>query len=84
VGGAGYFIDLAVKDPGDSRRYPLGIECDGATYPSKSARDRDRLRQEIFERTGWKLYCLWSTDWFSNPSREMVKLTRHIRELIKP
>jgi len=83
VGVAGYFIDLAVKDPGDPRRYLLGIEYDGATYHIASARDRDRLRQEILERKGWKVYRMWSTDWFSNPDCEVVKLTHYIRELIE-
>lgn len=45
VGVAGFFIDVVVVDPGNSGRYLMGIECDGATYHSaKSARDRDRLR----------------------------------------
>jgi very-short-patch-repair endonuclease len=82
VGVAGYFIDLAVKDPGDSQRYLLGIECDGASYHSaKSARDRDRLRQEILEQKGWRLYRIWSTDWFNDPEREAKKLLRHLHAL---
>ncbi len=47
IGLAGFFIDLAVADPERPGRYVLGIECDGATYHSaRSARDRDRLRQD--------------------------------------
>lgn len=47
VGTAGFFIDLAVVDPRLPGRYLLGIECDGATYHSaRSARERDRQRQE--------------------------------------
>ncbi|MGB0259621.1 MAG: AAA domain-containing protein, partial [Coraliomargarita sp.] len=38
VGVAGFFIDVAVVDPGNPGRYLMGIECDGATYHSaKSA-----------------------------------------------
>lgn len=84
VGVAGYFIDLAVRDPQRPDYYLLGIECDGATYHSaKSARDRDRLRQEILEQMGWNIYRIWSTDWFSDPDREMGKLLRHIQNLIQ-
>ncbi len=84
VGVAGYFIDLAVKDPRDPQRYLLGIECDGASYHSaKSARARDRLRQEILEQKGWQLYRIWSTDWFGSPDREVAKLSRFIHELTK-
>ena len=53
VGVAGFFIDLAVRDPGQPGRYLMGIECDGAAYHSaKSARDRDRLRQSVLEQLG--------------------------------
>jgi len=62
VGVAGYFIDLAVKHPKRSG-YLLGIECDGATYhSSKSARDRDRLREEVLIGLKWNIYRIWSTD----------------------
>ena len=54
VGSAGFFIDLAVVDPQRPGRYLLGIECDGASYHSaRSARDRDRLRQQVLEGLGW-------------------------------
>ena len=66
VGCSGYRIDLALKRK-DSSDYVLAIECDGKTYhSSRNARDRDRLRQEILERMGWKFYRIWSTDWFRN------------------
>lgn len=53
VGVAGFFIDLAVRHPFKSGAFLLGVECDGATYHSgRSARDRDRLRQEILENLG--------------------------------
>jgi len=75
VGSAGFFIDLAVIDPAKSGRYLLGIECDGATYhSSRSARDRDRLRQQVLEGLGWRIHRIWSTDWFQNPTRQIEKL----------
>jgi hypothetical protein len=50
VGVAGFRIDLGVVDPSRPGQYILGIECDGAAYHSaRSARDRDRLRQEVLE-----------------------------------
>ena len=65
VGMAGFFIDIGVIDPRDEGRFLCGIECDGATYhSSRSARDRDRLRQEILESRGWNIRRIWSTDWF--------------------
>ncbi len=80
VGSAGFFIDLAVVDPERPGRYLLGIECDGASYHSaRSARDRDRLRQQVLEGLGWKIHRIWSTDWFRDPERELVRVEDAIR-----
>ncbi len=74
IGCSGYKIDLGIRKP-DSSDYVLAVECDGATYhSSKNARDRDRLRQEILERMGWRFYRIWSTDWFRNNTIEKERL----------
>jgi very-short-patch-repair endonuclease len=74
-GVAGYLIDLAIRHPDRPGTFLMGVECDGATYhSSKSARERDRLRQEILERLGWRLHRVWSTDWLRNPEREFELL----------
>ncbi len=79
VGSAGFFVDLAVVDPAKPGRYLLGIECDGATYHSaRSARDRDRLRQQVLEGLGWRIHRIWSTDWFRNPGRELARVEEAI------
>lgn len=83
VGCSGFRIDLGLKLP-DSSDYVLAIECDGATYhSSKNARDRDRLRQEILERMGWKFYRIWSTDWFRNKSIEQLRLLEAAADAVK-
>ncbi len=80
VGVAGFFIDLGVLHPESNQDFVLGIECDGASYhSSKSARDRDRLRQEIIESRGWKIHRIWSTDWFQNQEFEIERLRQVIR-----
>jgi superfamily I DNA and/or RNA helicase/very-short-patch-repair endonuclease len=82
VGVAGFFIDVAVIDPGGSGKYLMGIECDGATYHSgKTARDRDRLRQEVLERLGWKIRRIWSTDWFKDPQGELKPILAELESL---
>lgn len=84
VGSSGFKIDLAVIDPTNSKKFILGIECDGATYHrSKAARDRDRLRQEILELRGWRIYRIWSTDWFKNRENEINRLKQVIINSIK-
>ena len=81
VGVAGYYIDIGVRRREGDRSYLLGIECDGATYhSSKSARDRDRLREEIIKGRGWNLYRIWSTDWFLNQKAEEERLIRRLQE----
>ena len=83
VGCSGFRIDLGLKLP-NSSDYVLAIECDGATYhSSKNARDRDRLRQEILERMGWKFYRIWSTDWFRNKSVEQRRLLKAAADAVK-
>lgn len=67
VGASGFSIDLAVVNPENQNEYILGIECDGAAYhSSKSARIRDRLRQQILERLGWNFYRVWSQHWIAH------------------
>lgn len=75
VGAGGYSIDLGVRHPQWPHGFLMGVECDGATYhSSRSARDRDRHRQEILESLGWNIHRVWSTDWFDNPRREAERL----------
>jgi hypothetical protein len=53
VGVSAFRVDLGVLDPERPGRFILAIECDGAAYhSSRSARDRDRLRQEVLEGMG--------------------------------
>jgi len=85
VGVAGYFLDLAVKDPGKPGRFLMGVECDGATYHSaKSTRDRDRLRQDILESLGWRIRRIWSTDWFKNPQAQIQPIIQELNKLKTP
>ena len=73
------FIDFAIVDPQSPARYLIGIECDGASYHgSLSARDRDRLREEVLSGLGWKLHRIWSTDWFRDPERELRRAVESI------
>jgi very-short-patch-repair endonuclease len=49
---------------------------------SKAA--RDRYRQEVLEKLGWKLYRIWSTDWFRNPDVEIERLVEAINRITSP
>jgi very-short-patch-repair endonuclease len=83
VGVAGYFIDLGVRHPTRRGEFLAGLECDGVTYHSSlSARDRDRIRQEVLESLGWRdrIIRVWSTDWFADPAAQTERLVRFLRE----
>lgn len=83
LGVAGFFIDIAVRNPHRPGEFMAAIECDGATYhSSSSARDRDRIRETILESLGWKnrIWRIWSTDWFYNPRRESERLFAFLEE----
>jgi hypothetical protein len=78
-----YRIDIGVRHPTRPGRFILGIECDGATYHSaRSARERDRLRQNVIEQLGWKIHRIWSTDWFRDPERELERIDNRIKQLM--
>jgi very-short-patch-repair endonuclease/primosomal protein N' len=75
VGVAGFRIDLGVYHPDRPDEYLLGIEYDGENYhATTSIQDRDRLRQEILERKGWKLHRILSADWYQNREMEIERL----------
>jgi very-short-patch-repair endonuclease len=85
VGCARYRIDLAIVDREAPGRYLLGIECDGANYHrAKTARDRDKLREGVLRDLGWKLHRIWSTDWWTDPEREIRKLERALERAREP
>lgn len=79
VGSGGFFIDIGIRDRKSSGAFILGIECDGASYhSSRSARDRDRLRQSVLEGLGWKFHRIWSTEWYRNRDSEIERMVRAI------
>jgi very-short-patch-repair endonuclease/DNA polymerase III delta prime subunit len=80
VGCANYRIDLAVVDPINPGRYLLGVECDGANYHrAKTARDRDKLREAVLRDLGWNIHRVWSTDWWTDPDREISKIEKSLK-----
>jgi hypothetical protein len=83
VGTAGFRVDIGIKHPSQAGRYALGVECDGWMYhSSKVARDRDRLRQEVLERLGWRIYRIWGTAWYRNRNEQEERLRAAIADAI--
>ena len=80
VGAAGFRIDMAVRHPEKTGVFALGIECDGYQYHSSAtARDRDRLREQVLEGLGWTLHRIWGTGWY----RDRVPEERRLRGAIE-
>ena len=73
-GVSGYRIDFACAHPEQPGRMVLAVEADGASYHSShTARDRDRLRQQVLEGKGWRFHRIWSTAWFRDREAELDK-----------
>jgi len=83
IGVAGYRIDIGVRHenlPG----WIMAVETDGATYhSSRSARDRDYLRQKILEGHGWEFHRIWSTDWMTDPISVKVRLQEALKNRVE-
>ncbi|MFD0523723.1 hypothetical protein [Paractinoplanes durhamensis] len=84
IGSGGYRIDLGVLHPGhEGEVYAIGIECDGAMYHSSPvARDRDRLRGEVLDGLGWRLYRVWGTAWYRDRAEEETRLRAAIENAV--
>ncbi len=75
VGCSVYRIDIGVVDPVNPGSFLLGVECDGATYrSSSSARDRDRLREQVLRQLGWHIHHIWSPAWVARRDSEIRRL----------
>ncbi|MBT0158464.1 DUF3320 domain-containing protein [Candidatus Bathyarchaeota archaeon A05DMB-2] len=76
VGWSGCPIDIGVTDPQLPGCYLLGVEFDGSTYQSiNSARDRDRLREQVLRQLGWRIHRIWAPAWVARRESEIRRLT---------
>ncbi|MEY9927806.1 very-short-patch-repair endonuclease [Catenulispora sp. GP43] len=83
VGVAGYRIDIGIPHPDKPGALVLGVECDGAMYHSgKTARDRDRLREQVLNGLGWKLHRIWGTAWYRDRKAAEQQLRIAIEQAI--
>ncbi len=84
VGVSSFRIDLGVVDPDAPGRYLAGIECDGATYHSSAtARDRDKLREQVLRGLGWEIVRIWSTDWWHDANGALEKVHARLERLLE-
>jgi hypothetical protein len=75
VGAGSFRIGIGIRDPAQPDGYALGIETDGDSYRrTPTARDRDRLREDILTNLNWRIHRIWSLDWVRNRQQELTRL----------
>ena len=78
----GFRLDIVVKNKAGMPA--VVIECDGKAYhSSKVAYRYDIHRQNILERHGLHVYRIWSTNWWRERDREILKMKRMLEEQCK-
>jgi hypothetical protein len=81
VGCSAYKIDIAIRDPLRKGEYLLGILCDGDDDRSAgTAHDRLILQDQILTSLGWRIYHLWSLDWWDSPAKELERIKAAAKE----
>lgn len=84
VGISGFRIDLGVRHPDLAGAYLAGVECDGATYHgSATARDRDKVREQVLRGLGWNILRVWSTDWWFDAKGCSERLHENLEALLQ-
>ena len=84
VGISGFRIDLGVRHPDLAGTYVAGVECDGASYHSAAtARDRDKVREQVLTGLGWNILRVWSTDWWYDPAGCVDRLHAALEALLE-
>ncbi|MGB7347673.1 MAG: AAA domain-containing protein, partial [Pirellulaceae bacterium] len=73
VGQSHFRIDLAIKQPGDSK-YRLGVLLDDATYRTADVFERDVQRPHLLQAFGWNITHILAKDWYEDPDGEVQRI----------
>lgn len=83
LGNSNSKISVAVYDR-KKDKYLLGIETDQTVIESSpSALERDVYRNEFLKSRGWKMYRVWSRDWWHNSTQVINNIVKEIEKQIK-
>lgn len=81
VGQSEFKVDIAVIDPTHPERYLLGILLDGEIYKkTKNTKDREISQIAVLNHLGWKIYRIWTMDWWHDQTRQKEKLISILNE----
>ncbi|HEX5100270.1 MAG TPA: AAA domain-containing protein, partial [Polyangiaceae bacterium] len=68
-GNDGFCVDAAMVHPERSDDVTIGVLCDGARFDKAADRVQwDIFRSEVLESQRWRLFRLWSPEFFRNPA----------------
>ncbi len=82
IGNDQYFIDLAVYNPENETEYILGIEFDTSTYDqSRTATERERIRNNVLRSKGWVIYKIFITSWFNNRRQILDDILDYLQKI---
>lgn len=73
-----YRIDLVVGDPNGKR---LAIECDGERWHTPEQLQKDRDRQAILDRQGWRFVRIRGSVCFRDPESGMLPVLATLKDL---
>ncbi len=80
LGNSNSKISIAVYDKKQDK-YLLGIETDELVAKSSdSALERDVYRNEFLKSKGWKIFRVWSRDWWHNPTQVINAIVKEIEK----
>ena len=84
IGVSGFRVDLGIVHPEKPGTFLAGIECDGATYHrSATARDRDKVREQVLRNLGWEIIRIWSPDWWYDAKGATERVNEQLNELLE-
>ena len=74
IGVGSFRVDVGVRSTSGDR-YLLGVTTDGPVFSrTPTARDRERLREDILAKLGWHTHRIWALDWVRNRNSEIERL----------
>ena len=83
LGNSNSKISVAVYDK-KKDKYLLGVETDQTVINSSpSPLERDVFRNEFLKSKGWKMYRVWSRDWWHNSTQVVNNIVKEIEKQSK-
>ncbi|WP_339731206.1 DUF4011 domain-containing protein [uncultured Gimesia sp.] len=84
VGVSAFRVDLGIVHPDKPGSFLAGIECDGAAYHRvATARDRDKIREQVLRKLDWEILRVWSPDWWYDSQGALETIDLILQEFLE-